>query len=158
MLFLIAQIKRFWTLSAEQKMAVLDKAPFLKKSRKTAKNWPIKKNFHQRCCVEGCNSFWVAMSVPKRLILAIKNNIRNKLQTFQHKGGPLPSKSRKKGQTFFQTFFLNEGKKWNKKIGGRSFFITSFLTRSRVSFPRFKKKLFCELMLEKAGLGWIRLN
>ena len=41
MLFLIAQIKRFGTLNATQKTAALYKAPFLKKSRKTAINWPF---------------------------------------------------------------------------------------------------------------------
>ena len=41
MLFLIAQIKRFGTLSATQKTAALYKAPFLKKSRKTARNLPF---------------------------------------------------------------------------------------------------------------------
>ena len=41
MLVLIAQIKRFKTLNATQKMAALYKAPFLKKSRKTAGNWPF---------------------------------------------------------------------------------------------------------------------
>ena len=38
MLFLIAQIKGFGTLSATQKTAALYKAPFLKKSRKLPKN------------------------------------------------------------------------------------------------------------------------
>ena len=41
MLVLIAQIKRFGTLNATQKTAALYKALFLKKSRKTAGNWPI---------------------------------------------------------------------------------------------------------------------
>jgi len=41
MLFLIAQIKRFGTLNATQKTAALYEAPFLKKSRKTARNWPF---------------------------------------------------------------------------------------------------------------------
>ena len=36
---LIAQKKRFGTLNATQKIAALYKAPFLKKSRKTARNW-----------------------------------------------------------------------------------------------------------------------
>ena len=39
MLVLIAQIKRFGTLNATQKTAALYKAPCLKKSRKTARNW-----------------------------------------------------------------------------------------------------------------------
>ena len=41
MLFLIALIKRFGTLNATQKTTALYKAPFLKKSRKTAGNWPF---------------------------------------------------------------------------------------------------------------------
>ena len=41
MWFLIAQIKRFGTLNATQKNAALYKTPFLKKSRKTAKNLPF---------------------------------------------------------------------------------------------------------------------
>ena len=41
MSFFIAQIKRFGTLNAMQKTAALYKAPFLKKSRKTDRNWPF---------------------------------------------------------------------------------------------------------------------
>ena len=41
MLVLIAQIKRFGTLNAAQKNAALYKAPFLKKTRKTAKIGPF---------------------------------------------------------------------------------------------------------------------
>ena len=41
MLFLMAQIKRFGTLNTAQKTAALYKAQFLKKSRKTARNWPF---------------------------------------------------------------------------------------------------------------------
>ena len=41
MWFLIAQIKPFGTLNATQKTAALYKAPFLKKSRKTARNGPF---------------------------------------------------------------------------------------------------------------------
>ena len=41
MLFLIAQIRRFGTLNATQKTAALYKAPFLKESRKTARNQPF---------------------------------------------------------------------------------------------------------------------
>ena len=37
--FLIGQIERFGKLNATQKTTALYKAPFLKKSRKTAKNW-----------------------------------------------------------------------------------------------------------------------
>ena len=40
-LVLIAQIKRFGTLNATQKIASLYKAPLLKKSRKTAGNRPL---------------------------------------------------------------------------------------------------------------------
>ena len=54
MLCLISQIKRFGTLIATQKTTALYKAPFLKKSRKTARNCPfltkkllIPKNFFQ---------------------------------------------------------------------------------------------------------------
>ena len=67
MLFLISQIKRFGTLNATQKTAALYKAPFLKKSMKTDKNWLfLTKNailtifrqffwfFQKRCWVEGC--------------------------------------------------------------------------------------------------------
>ena len=39
MLFLIAQIKSFRSLNATQQTAALYKAPFLKKSRKTDRNW-----------------------------------------------------------------------------------------------------------------------
>ena len=43
-----------------------------------------------------------AFSVLKRLIWAIKNPIREKIQIFHHKGGPLRPKSLKeKGQNFF---------------------------------------------------------
>ena len=38
-MFLIAQVKPFGTLNATQKTAALYKAMFLKKSRKTGRNW-----------------------------------------------------------------------------------------------------------------------
>ena len=41
MLFMMAQINHFGTLNATQKTAALYKAPFLKKLRKTARNWPF---------------------------------------------------------------------------------------------------------------------
>ena len=43
MLFLVAQIRRFGTLNTTQKTTALYKAQFLKKSRKTDRNWPLKK-------------------------------------------------------------------------------------------------------------------
>ena len=64
--------------------------------------------FQERCFLEGC-CFCVAFSIQKRLIWAIKNNIRKYFQICHHKRGSLTVKKlpyvEKKGQTKFQFFF-----------------------------------------------------
>ena len=92
---------------------VSPKAPFLKKSRKTAVNWPfltkniltIFMNFFLICSKtvlsRGLQFFCVAFSVPKRLIWANKKKFGNFFKFFTIRGVPYGQKvtrSRKKGQ------------------------------------------------------------
>ena len=74
----------------------------------------------------GLRFFCVVFSVPKCLILAIKNNIWKYFQIFHHKGGPLRSKSYTKWKKMSKSIskkILNIGLK-GKKMGGESFNIT----------------------------------
>ena len=88
---LIAQNKRFGTLNATQKSTALYKAPFLKKSRKTARNWPFLTNrafltfqavfpdsSQDRCFVEGCG-FLRCVQCPKTLYLSYQKQHSEKI-------------------------------------------------------------------------------
>ena len=66
----------------------------------------------------------MAFSVPKHLIWAIQNNIPKYFLIFHHRGvlygQKLPGVENKVKKNT-----TKKGEKWNKKMGGRSFFITS---------------------------------
>ena len=92
---LIAQFKRFGTLNAMQKTVALYKAPFSKKSRKTARNWPFltKKAFltifrqffliffQERCFIEGCG-FLCCVQCPKTPNLSYQKQHSEKISNF----------------------------------------------------------------------------
>ena len=59
MLFLIVRLRRFGTLNAMQKTKALYKAPFLKKSRKTARNCPL---LTQKCFFDQFRQFFPIFS------------------------------------------------------------------------------------------------
>ena len=57
MLFLIAQIKRFGTLSATQKTAALFTAPFFKKSENIFKFFTLMGPFRSKFCKHGIYTY-----------------------------------------------------------------------------------------------------
>ena len=98
MLILIAQKKGRDALNATQKTSVLCKVPFLKNSRKTAKNGHFRKNgyfwhffylFLETVLFRELRFFCVAFSAPGPFFWAIKINILTTFQIIHHKGGPL---------------------------------------------------------------------
>ena len=129
-------VKAFWDTDHNAKTAALYKAPFLKKSRKTAKHWPF---FNKKCILTILRQFFsdffknravyravvfcVAISVPKRLVWAIKNNLRNYFPIFHHKGGPLPSKKLPGVEKKVKKVFKNKTKIIRVKNGTRKWVV-----------------------------------
>ena len=96
-LFLIAQKKCPDALNATQKTPALHNVPFLKKSRKTAKNahffknavfWSFFLELFRNVTLHGAWVFCVVFSAPGRFFWAIIINIPTSFQNFHHKGGP----------------------------------------------------------------------
>ena len=72
--------------------------------------------------------FCVALSASRRFFWAIKNCFQTIFQIFHHKaiwgGQKVTRHGKKKVKHFSEFFFLNQGPKRNKKMGGRSHVIT----------------------------------
>ena len=155
MLFLIAQITRFWTLNATQKIAALYKSPFLKKSRKTARNWPFwTKNafltifmqffliFSRTVLCRGL-VFFALRSVSQNASFELSKTTFEIFFKYFTIRGVLEQKKRLKK---ILKKIWKDWTKWNRKMGGRSCFYHKwcFRTRSTVLVWPVWGKVLCE--------------
>ena len=105
MLFLIAQIKRFGTLNAMQKNRSPLQSTVLEKTRITARNWPFLPK----------NAFF---TIFRQFLLIFSRTMLCRGQKDNRSRKKFKLKKKKKKN-------LKDCTKWNRKMGGRSCFITS---------------------------------
>ena len=107
---------RFW--KNQEKLTKIGKNTFKKKSQFSFR-LSVFIFFFENGALQRASVFCIAFSVARRLIWAIKINYRTDFDF----GGSKVSQHGKKVKKF-KTKKLNQGAKWNTKIGGRSCVIT----------------------------------